>query len=106
MKKFILFPLSLLIIGLLFQSCFNNPSKTISNMIILKDVNCQNCYDEILKIIKSEKGLVNYTIAPSTNVGKENSFIIILIEYKKNYNINQIKMNFLSKGYVIDNDNT
>jgi len=74
-------------------------------MIILKDVDCQNCYDEISKIIKSEKGLINYTIAPSTNAGKKNSFIIILIEYKKNYNINQIKMDFLSKGYVID-DNT
>ena len=105
MKKFILFPLSLLIIGLSLQSCFNNPSKTISTMIILKDVDCQNCYDEISKIIKSEKGLINYTIAPSTNAGKKNSFIIILIEYKKNYNINQIKMDFLSKGYVID-DNT
>ena len=66
MKKFNLFPVFLLMIGLLTQSCVNNPKQTASTMIILKDVDCQDCYEEISKIITSNKGIINYTIAASS----------------------------------------
>ena len=103
MKKFNLFPVFLLIIGFLTQSCVYNPKQTASTMIILKDVDCQNCYEEISKIINSKKGIINYTIAPSINGGKENSIILILIEYKqKGKDVEKIKMDLISRGYIID----
>ena len=75
----------------------------MSTMIILKDVDCQNCYEEISKIINSKKGIINYTIAPSVNGGNENSIILILIEYKQNKaDIDKIKMDLRSRGYIID----
>ena len=90
-------------IGLLTQSCVNNPKQTASTMIILKDVDCQDCYEEISKIITSNKGIINYTIAPSINDGQDKSIILILIEYKqKRTDIEKIKMDLISRGYIID----
>ena len=90
--------------GEAIQSCFNNSAQTISTMIILKNVDCQDCYAEISQILSLDSGIVNYTIAPSTNKGKENFFIIILIEYKNSTDIKNIKMNLVDKGFIIDDD--
>ena len=44
-----------------------------------KQMNESELIDQISEIITSEKGIINYIIAPSINKGEESFFIIILI---------------------------
>tara|TARA_B100001013_G_C24373977_1_gene349334 strand:- start:280 stop:588 length:309 start_codon:yes stop_codon:yes gene_type:complete len=99
MKKFILFPLYFLIIGFLIISCFNNPKETTSTMLILKNVDCQDCYEEISTIIKATRGIYDLDITQS----EDKSTILILIEYNPEIgDMDKIKMKLILKGYEID----
>ena len=106
MKKFILFPLYLLIIGLLSIGCYNNPKQTTSAMIIVKnahieegDHDCTDCYKKIYTIISNTKGIHDINITQS----EDKSTVLILIEYNhKIGNLSEIKRNLILKGYSIE----
>ena len=106
MKKFILFPLYLLIIGLLNVGCYNNPKQTTSAMIIVKNAHveegkhdCTDCYKKIYMIISNAKGIHDIDITQS----EDKSTVLILIEYNhKIGNLSEIKRNLILKGYNLD----
>ena len=106
MKKFILFPLYLLIIGLLSVGCYNNPKQTTSAMIIVKNAHveegrhdCIDCYKKIYTIIKNTKGIHDIDITQSA----DQSIVLILIEYNhKIGNLSEIKRNLILNGYNLD----
>tara|TARA_Y100000590_G_C15579202_1_gene961627 strand:+ start:912 stop:1241 length:330 start_codon:yes stop_codon:yes gene_type:complete len=109
MKKFILFPSYLLIIGLLAINCYNKPKQTTSAMIVLKDVHensttsdCNDCYEKIYKIVdNSTRGIKDIDITQS----EDKSTILILIEYDHNVgNLNEIKNDLVLEGYNVDSD--
>ena len=106
MKKFILFPLYLLIIGLLSIGCYNNPKHSTSSMIILKtahlevgEQDCKDCYKQIYTIINNAKGIYDIDITQS----EDKSTVLILIEYNhKIGNLSEIKRNLILKGYSVE----
>ena len=102
MKKFILFHLSLITVIVMCLGCFNNIKKSFSSMLILKSLNCQNCHDEIEGILSSYSGLIDYSIAVSNNEENNDSFIIVLIEHKNQFQMSSFKKNLTEKGYIID----
>jgi len=106
MKKFILFPPYLLIIGLLAINCYNKPKQTTSAMIVLKDVHehstTSDYYEKIYKIVDSStRGIKDIDITQS----EDKSTILILIEYDHNVgNLNEIKKDLVLEGYKVDSD--
>tara|TARA_B100000700_G_C14915333_1_gene794367 strand:+ start:717 stop:1166 length:450 start_codon:yes stop_codon:yes gene_type:complete len=107
MRKLILFPSYLLIIGMLTIGCYNKPKPTTSAMIILKNVHknnvehdCQQCYKKIYRTIKnSTRGIHDIDISQS----QDKSTMLILIEYNHTIgNINDIKKDLIVAGYDTD----
>ena len=101
MKKFILFQSHLLILSsILLFSCFNNRNNNISiATITLTDISCEKCYEEISKIMKSNKAIKEFEIFQSN----DKSTILINVKYNnKNININNIQSDLINAGYVID----
>tara|TARA_B100001250_G_C19730272_1_gene758114 strand:- start:765 stop:1094 length:330 start_codon:yes stop_codon:yes gene_type:complete len=107
MRKFILFPSYLLIIGILAIGCYNKPKQTTSAMIILNNIHsndvahdCKECYKKIYKTIQnSTRGILDINITQS----QDGTTVLILIEYDYTYGtLNEIKKNLMLNGYQVD----